>query len=471
MKKLTNITLLKISMVSVFIAAVFTSCVKDTPDDQAPELTQKVNTFIEDAMKDVYLWEANLPSIDVKYEFDSKAYFEKLLYEEDKWSFITDDIDALEASFNGVETSFGYSLAFGRFSNTGNLFALIEYVYPNSPAEQAGLKRGDIIVLIDGADITESNYMDLFNGSTITLTMGVLSNGSIGQGGTVTVTSEILNLDPVMITDIIEQGGHKIGYLFYAQFISNYNSSLDDAFQYFKNNNVTDLVLDIRYNPGGYMSAAQHLCSSVAPQSAISAGDVLVTMQWNEYYQNYWETEGVESQIRMNFLTTPTVNLDFSKIYILTGSGSASASELTITGLDPYMDVVLIGDTTYGKYTGSITLKPEDLYTSASYYSDFDNWGIQPIVLRYANANGVTNFKNGFAPDFYVYDDLWTGVPLNDPNDPLLAKAIEQITGTVPSATYKRAAAPDYQLIGRAASRFANAKRQLIDDLPRTVKK
>lgn len=459
-----------VSILSFFILTpFFMACEKDDvpKEGEAPILTQKVNDFILVSMEDVYLWEDYLPNIDNNYEFDSKEYYDKLLYDEDKWSFITDDIEALEASFEGVETTFGYSLSFGRFSNTGNLFALVEYVYPDSPASEAGLVRGDIIMMLDGGDITDDNYRDLFYGSTISITLGINDNGTIGAANSLSMTSEILNLDPVLIKDIIEEDGRKIGYLFYAQYISNYNASLDDAFQYFQSNGITDLVLDIRYNPGGYISAAQHLCSSLAPQSVVSSEDVLVTLQWNDFYQNYWRTNGIDNQIQVDFISSNPVNLDLSKIYILTGSGSASASELTITGLDPYMEVVLFGDTTYGKYTGSITMKPEDIYVDPAHYADFDNWGLQPIVLRYANANGVTDFKDGFFPDFYVYDDLWEAIPLGDPTEPLLAKAIEQITGVTKASSLKKQAVPSHEFVGRGFSRFDKQKQNLIFDFPR----
>ena len=436
------------------------SCKKE--NDEAPELTQKVNEFIKLSMEDVYLWEQYLPNIDIKTEFDSKEYFDKLLYSEDKWSFITDDIQALEDSFNGVETTFGYSLAFyWRDSNKTSIIAYIEYVYPDSPAANANLKRGDIILLLDGVPLTLDNYMDLLYGSNISITLGLKIDDIISQGATLSMTSQLLNLDPVFFSKIIEEDGKKIGYLFYAQYISNYNTSLDAVFQDFKNNGITDLVLDIRYNPGGYMSAAQYLCSSIVP-SSVTADDVLVTLQWNDFYQNYWQTHSVYSQIAMNFTPDSVVNINMQKVYILTGSGSASASELTITGLDPYMDVVLIGDTTYGKYTGSITMKPIDIYTDESYYADFDNWGIQPIVLRYANANGVTDFKNGFAPDFYVYDNLSDGSQLGDTTEPLLAKALEQITGITKTVPLQSRDFLFHGILDRGFSKFDKQKRNLL---------
>lgn len=471
--KLIDTKILRISLFFLFIAVLLSSCVKEdeTPQPgEAPLLTQKVNDFILASMDDVYLWEEYLPELDYRFEFDSKAYFDKLLYTEDKWSFITDDIEALQASFNGVETTFGYSLAFGRFSNTGNLFAIVEYVYPNSPASEAGIKRGDIITLLEGNDITDANYRDLFYAASVNITMGVLNEGSISAAGEKSMTSAVLNLDPVVLSKIIEQDGHKIGYLFYAQYIEDYNASVDAALQYFKDNNISDLVLDIRYNPGGYISAAQHLCSSIAPASVVSAEEVLVSLQWNAFYQNYWATNGIDYQIKTKFISNTPVNLDLSKIYILTGSGSASASELTITGLDPYMDVVLLGDTTYGKYTGSITVKPEDIFDDPAHYADIDNWGIQPIVLRYANANGVTDFKNGFAPDFYVYDDLWSGIALGDPTEPIFAKAIEQITGVVKAESFKRQSIPEHTIVGHGFSRFDKQKQNLIINMPNLLK-
>ncbi|HDR50890.1 MAG TPA: peptidase S41, partial [Mariniphaga anaerophila] len=276
--------------------------------EEAPKLTQDINGFIKTAMTDIYLWYRYLPNIDIKYEMDSKAYFDKLLYDEDKWSFITDDVKALESSFEGVETSFGYSLAFGRFSNTGNIFALVEFVYPNTPAAEAGLKRGDIIVKMSGSDITDNNYRDLLYASSLTISLGILGEGGISvDPNSVKMTAEELTLDPVMITEIIEHEGTRVGYLFYAQFISNFNTSLDTAFQFFQNEGITDLILDFRYNPGGGVNAAQYLCSSVAPVNVVNSNSTLVTYQWNDKYQNYWKSNRRTDQIEVDFISNTKV--------------------------------------------------------------------------------------------------------------------------------------------------------------------
>jgi C-terminal processing protease CtpA/Prc len=454
---------------------LFQGCDKDDPkppvDEKLPTIqklttTQKVNIFIKNTMSDVYLWAEKLPNIDEKAEENSKEYFKKLLYVDDKWSFITDDIQALENSFEGVVKSFGWSLAFGRFSNTNNIFALVEYVYPNTPAANAGIKRGDIIIKIDGSDITDNNYRDLLNKETLSINRGVLGDDGISLGNQVHLTAKELKLNPVVFTKIIEHGGHKIGYLFYAQYIANYNESLDTAFQHFMNEQVTDLVLDLRYNPGGGTNAAQHLCSSIAPTDAVNAERTLVTFRWNKKYQTHWENKNANQQLKVNFDNNIPHKMGLHNLYVLTGKGTASASELTITGLKPYMNVKTIGETTYGKYTASITIKPKNLYDSKKYYEEFNNWGLQPIVLRYANSQGVTDFKNGFTPDIKVKEDLFKALPLGNKEEQLLKVALKEITGVeVISMTMKSAVQkPSYSIFDRGFSKFDSNKRELLLD-------
>jgi C-terminal processing protease CtpA/Prc len=444
---------------------------------QASALIQKINGFIKEAMSDVYLWNDKIPVIDIRYETDPKVYFDKLLFTEDRWSYITDDLTALEGSQKGIEKTYGYSLTFGRFIDavgnpTGNYFGIVEFVYPNTPASEAGFTRGDLIIRLNGGNITADNYRDLLYGTSVSVTKGILTSEGISTGETVVLVALELQLDPVYMYKVIEVEGHKIGYLVYLQFIPDYNStSLRVALEYFRENQITDLVLDLRYNPGGSISAAQYLTSSIAPVDIVNNNSVLVTYQWNDKYQAYWVSNGIQSQLGVNFDPAVPVRLGLSKLYVLTGYGTASASELTICGLEPYMEVVTVGDTTYGKYTASITIKPEEWYNNEAEYSDFKNWGLQPIVIRYANAQGVTNFKDGFAPDFRVRDELLPAFPLGDLTEPLLKKAVEDITGTTLPVP-KRAVSPvEYIFVDRGFSKFDDQKRTLLIDLPGGIKK
>lgn len=445
------------------------------PEDKekAPELTIKVNQFFKDVMDDYYLWYSTLPTIDIRYEFDSKAYFDKLLNTEDKWSFVTDDIEALENSFEGKETSYGWSLAFGRFSDTQKIFALVEYVYPNTPAAAAGFKRGDMIYEMNGADIVDANYMQLLTSTSLTCTYGQYVTGSgITNEKTASMTALELNFNPVQFTNIIEHGGHKIGYLFYAQYISNYNNSIDSVLQIFTANQITDLVIDLRYNPGGTIDAAQHLCSSIAPLNVVNEKKILVKYQWNDKIQTMLQNENDVRNLQVNFVDTVSQKLGLNKVWIITGQGTASASELTITGLKPYMTVTTVGETTYGKYTASITLKPEYIYKSSTYYKEIENWGVQPIVLKYANSLGVTDFKDGFSPDIPAEDDLFSPIPLGDKKEALLKKTIENITGEVILATKSAKRPANIEIFDRGFSKYDAFKRELpLNDLKKVILK
>jgi C-terminal processing protease CtpA/Prc len=227
-------------------------------------------------------------------------------------------------------------------------------------------------------------------------------------------------------------------------------------------NQVTDVVLDLRYNPGGTTVAAQHLCSSLAPLDVVNGEKTLVKFQWNDKYQKYWESKNNQSQLGITFIKSVPLKMGLAKLHVITGQGTASASELTITGLKPYLNVKTVGEKTYGKYTASLTLKPEDFYDNPTDYKDFTNWAVQPIILKYANSQGVTDFKDGFVADIPVEDDLFSPIPLGDKTETMLKKTIEDITGVnviaMKSAQIKR----DYTIFDRGFSKYDANKRELL---------
>ena len=208
--------------------------------------------------------------------------------------------------------------------------------------------------------------------------------------------------------------------------------------------------------------AAQHLCSSLAPVDVVNDSKTLVSFMWNDKYQQYWEDGNVMNQLRIQFINSVPFKMGYNKLHILTGSGTASASELTITGLKAWMDVTTIGSTTFVKYTASITLKPDDYYDESSYYNEFNNWGIQPIILRYANAEGVTDFKDGFIADIPADDDLFDPTPLGDINEVLLKAAIEDITGSQIVAMKSERIKVPHTIFDRGFSKYDANKRELL---------
>ena len=447
----------------LFALVALLGCSKDNPPEpkvdpnMATLLTQKINTFIYLAMDSYYLWQAQMPTnIDLRYEKEPKVYFDKLLYKpEDRWSIITDDYDAVSAGREGVETTFGYDLAYGAFPDN-SYFAIVRFVFPDSPAAQAGLMRGSLITAVNGESITDENYQQLYYSARNELTLGRLEDNVIYDNGTITIEARNMSLSPIIEEKILEIDNQKIGYLHYSNFFSGSEPALDALFGRFKAAGVHHLVLDLRYNGGGALNTAVHLGSLIAPERVLNGNTILATCQWNAYYQDYWAKNNPD-QLRVLFETKEKAvnNLNLDKVYILTGSGSASASELVMTGLAPYMDVVKIGNTTHGKYTASFLFQVEEYVSGAwSPIRGAENWGIQPIAFRYANALGVTDFKDGFVPDYAVQDALISGVkPLGDSEEPLLARAIELITGRPAPAVFFNTRVDGFTPAGHLLSR------------------
>ncbi len=410
----------------ICITGVFTSCSKDEVDPSKQEYLL-VNNFIWESMNDYYFWEEQLPTnIDRTREKDPEDYFYKLLYRPtDRFSFILDSYDDLVNMLNGIEKTIGVNFKLYKLNETSNdILGIVRYVLPDSPADNAEIKRGDIFYKVDGTKLTTLNYSSLlYNKDSYTLTFGEINEGGlINETTSHNLTAVIINEDPIHYHDVIEYAGHKIAYLSYNQFISEYDNDLKSVIQGFISEGASDLVLDLRYNPGGSMSTAILLSSMIAPKSVTSANSVLAYINWNDQLQKYWElTQGTESEnLVSRFLDTDT-NMNLSRVYVITSSNTASASELLINCLSPYMEVILIGsENTVGKNVGSITI-----YDTEKRH----DWAIQPIVTTISNSNMDSNYTDGFAPDYQVKDDV--SAELGSIYEDMLTKAIELITGEV----------------------------------------
>lgn len=416
---------------------------------------ERVNKFVVDCTHTMYLWEAETDWTRYQtYETYSnstyqgslashEALFSKFIYKEDPWSDLTDDIEGLKGEFDGVSTTYGYRLALFKFTNLDAVFAVVQYVVSGSPAELKGLKRGDMIVGMNGDYIRTNNYLDLYYSSDITLTLGEVTKEGIGPSGEyVSMTAVQMYENPILDYRVIVKGAHKIGYLCYTGYQQRSEEELVQVFKDFKAEHVTDVVLDLRYNGGGYASTAQLLASILAPAEAVKNKDVYLTRKWN----NLWMTIFDEGTVTDRFVDVP-VNMDLEKLYVLTTNATASASEATIIGLKPYMDVVLIGESTSGKYCGGLVMAPSDYYArnmfpqagvTNDYLLNISNWGMYIMVYRYANKDNYPSFATGIPPAIKA-EELYDALkPIGAVDDPLLSVAIEQITGE--SAIEKRSA-------------------------------
>ncbi len=329
----------------------------------APSQTIGINDFIWKNMNELYLWKDLMPqNIDRNKELDPNNYFEKLLNKPaDKWSFITDDYNELINSLIGIEKNFGHHFKLFLTPGTDNVFGIVKFIAPNSPADKANINRGDIFYKVNGKTINTSNYKELlFEVDNYTLSFGKFNEeGQIVQIEDKSLNAEIVVENPILIHKTLDVEGEKIGYLMYNQFITNYNKELISVFQIFKNDNIKNLVLDLRYNPGGSVNTAIILSSMIAPAPTVQNNEIFSKQIWNDDVMDFLlKEEGNESDNLITKFVTPQINLNLNKVYILISSNSASASELVINSLSPYMDIILIGpENTTGKYGGSVTLK------------------------------------------------------------------------------------------------------------------
>jgi C-terminal processing protease CtpA/Prc len=232
----------------------------------------------------------------------------------------------------------------------------------------------------------------------------------------------------VLVNTVIESGAHKIGYLMYNGFYPGYESQLNTAFAQLESQGITDLVLDLRYNSGGSIATATRLASMITGQFT---GQLFAKEQWNDKAQAYFESTN-PANLRNDFTdelgnNAPINSLNLNKVYVLTSKSTASASELVINGLAPYIDVVQIGDFTTGKNVGSITL-----YDSADFGRNGRNpnhrYAMQPIVLKIVNKDGFGDYLDGLPPDYTLLENLGNLDVLGNPSEPLLSTAIGQIT-------------------------------------------
>lgn len=434
---------------AVILMAFSSGCTKsDGPDSkltQEERLLQKANKFVYDYTSEAYLWRDHIPSgITYKSAPTPPELFELMRYDNlDKWSYVTDNSQEAMDEFQGVSTTYGHSLAFGRFTNKpDNLFAVVQFVYEGSPAQKAGLERGGVILKLNGAAITEDNYRQLYYSQTMEIGMGTFNeSGAIVDSGVSHKLSAVkMYEDPVVAHSVIDAGGSKVGYLSYAGFYAESHDRLVEVFKEFQTAGVSELILDLRYNLGGNAETPPYLASLFAPAEAVKGKKVFLTQTWNDLYMDYYNNKKYDMNTYFN--EKIPVNLNLGRVFVLATSSTASASEATISGLMPYMDVVLIGGNTYGKYCGAALLVPTD--SEGNEDKEISNWLLSLVVYKFVNTQGLTEFKDGISPDYKVEDSgLLQGIPLGDASDPMVAKALSIIAGDT-----KGAEAPQIIMLG-----------------------
>lgn len=472
-------------IILVFITTLLlnVACVKKEPDPGPKPNTHedaKANEWIYSTMVAEYLYNARIKAMDKRpgYNQSSEDFFISLL------SVNPEDNDGKHTN---PTRSYFYSYleradTKSRVNTGSNLTYGIEFVYypidaiyrkarvllvyKNSPAEAAGLQRGDWIMKIDNQSITQNNVTALVSGESVRLTV-VRKNMTLPV---ITMSAAItMNISPVFLDTVYTLGTDQVGYLVYNSFDHGdgekdytYDNELRSAFSRFKARNVTDLVVDLRYNPGGYVDCCQLLCSMIAPSGSL--GTTFVKYEFNKEL-----TAAKKYKSSLDFFKVAEVancHIDLKRVYVLTGQWTASASELLINALAPSMNVIQVGATTEGKNVGSLEYK--------------STYGItlHPIVTKILNSLGKSDYKDGFTPvrgetdEWLVkdqqgnYKDMY---PLGDVNEYLLKMALDEITGATFDARVTRTTSTDVPLLplGNSSIDYRRVRGSILENVER----
>ena len=426
-----------------FVFSLTFSCFEDN-DDTVSGNTD-IKNFVWKAMNFAYLYKDDSPNLandrfasegDYQNFLDDyespEGLFESLIFDRetvDRFSWITNDYIALEQQFSGVTKTNGAEFNFYYApGSSSDVFGIVRLVQPNSNASITTLTRGQVFNKIDGVGLTDANLRALLSSETYTLNLATYNtNGtnvpdddSLTDGTeTITLSKAVYSENPIFKTEVLTINNENVGYLMYNGFVADYDAQLNAAFAEFQAQNIQQLVLDLRYNPGGSVNSATALGSMI---TGLSNG-VFAKLQYNSDLQsnntNYDFTNTLSEGEGIN-----SVNLN--KVYVIATGSSASASEMIINSLRSHIDVVQIGTKTVGKSQASITL-----YDSPDFQRQGANPGhlyaLQPLVAITVNKDDQAVPSTGLIPTIEVKETVSNYGVLGDPSEPLLAAALAAI--------------------------------------------
>ena len=391
----------------------FSSCASDDElSSEAPvaiyseTVYLEFNKWIYSKMNHDYLWRNDMPdSISCNYELDPVSFYKSLLSSKDRFSYCeTND------SYNPPteKTNLGYEYQQYELEN-GLEFAQVLLVTSQDLKKQ-GLRRGDIVLPQPDKNI---------------IIRGKIESSGIVPRDTLEAASPFGYSNTVYIDSIYSNDSTKIGYFCYLQFDD--ISDLTPVIKKFYDSRIDELILDLRYNPGGYVNTCKYLSNSIVNERGYN--DIFQQCTYNDILTKELEKDTGNGKTFTRFSTpdngknvlgSPMYGLNLKRVFVLTSMHSASASEAAIISIRPFMDVIIIGERTYGKGVGSWTIR-DNKY----------RYQLQPITMRYHNALMETTPDEGIAADFYVPDGYSTlKKELGDRLEPLLAKAFDLILGT-----------------------------------------
>lgn len=449
----------KVILSLLFTALAFTSCSDDLDDVIRPATALELSDFVYRGLNFWSLYKADVPELandffendnakfDYLSQFDSaEAAFDALTSPQDRFSVLRDDYVVFENALAGIRTSSGAFISIIIMPNDPTTaFGVVRYVANDSPAKQAGLERGMLFTLVDGLPLQRADgqpidgntsFNQFFAPDSYTISLATYNGTEFTvTGEDIELNKTELTINPVHTVNILEVEGTKIGYLHYTGFTNEFDNELNSAFGQFQGEGVTELVLDLRYNGGGSIETANDLSTMITGQFN---GQEFITQQYNA-------DRNADNQFVRNFNNNlgsgddgPSINsLGLNRVFVLTTRRTASASELILSGLDPYIEVVQIGTNTVGKFEGSFLLydAPAPRF-NRSQANPNHRYVMLPLVLKSINSVGFTDYFNGITPEVEVAEDFENYGQLGVQGEPLLDAAIDVIINGRNSRNY-----------------------------------
>lgn len=410
--------LIKTLLLYLFFFSI-TGCRKseDKPDYPAGS-QESINSWVLDSMKVYYYWNSSLPG-KPSLNTDPATFFKGIRNGADRFSALVNP-DLPES----YPPSLAHTLGFDWITlqtGDGQIQTVISLVVPGSRGAEKGLMRGDIIKTINGAVPSPTNIAEL---TTASILQQSAELGLVGKTGTIKISRLINPEDPVYTYRTFEAGGKTYGYLFLNSFEESALIQLKKAFTYFKQEQVQELIVDLRYNPGGSVPVAATLAAMISPNASEAA--TFVEYRGNSNAGTRKSSFGaelgkVQTVQKISFSGLSNYRLSLSRVYVLTGSHTASAAELLINSLRPYITVIQSGQQTLGKDMASFVIK------------DYRNpqlvpkWEIYPMIFKLYNASGKGDYSNGLTPD-QLADELSVLPlkPFGDISDPLIQSCLQK---------------------------------------------
>jgi carboxyl-terminal processing protease len=369
-------------------ALLFASCKKD-------ELIPEHEDYYTE-MKYWYYWSELIPQIEPSTYPTLGHVLEAIRYRElDRWSFIA-DWDEINAYFSNSEfIGYGFS---SKFDAQGNL--RVSLVFNSVELYQKGVRRSWIVQSVNGTIVTPgSNITSLLGPDQVGVTNTFVFLKPDGETEEISVSKQVIVMNTVLHYEVIPLQHLKVGYMVLNSFTGTSSKEIKEVFEYFAQQDVDEFILDLRYNTGGLTSVAVELASLIGGPELV--GEPFAKSEYNSKRSQYNQTDVFTSQdnmLSMNRLVT-----------ICTGS-TASASEMIINGLRPYIDVYVVGAKTYGKPMG------------ANVFQFKEKWANVPITFKTKNANDEGDYFDGIAVDLPAPDGL--DKPFGDPQEASLEIAL-----------------------------------------------